>query len=370
MQVLRIEREIEHVAIVREMDQLRIEATALSRDLELLDRKGRLATLLPIYSLRNLDLANEQLTAATNRIVSVVSHELFPFAYLRYPETMQGLVSTQQLLGFDWNSGQLGDAATASTLASRVKIATDEIKNRFDDVVLHSTDPGEGEAQEAYAVVRFPNPYNPPPEPSAVIGKAADVVRSARVWDAIRQPFLGGPTVPVKFEITLDDLYRAGSSNGSLPCQLTSPSIKNMALFVVTSNSNASEPAVGGTYTGQAIRAATSVENSLSFPTATGIEQFQIANEDFLSSSNKVYYGPQESWKPKFDALTPADFSTGARGLPPNMTFTVAATPEFTRMFDWWWGTPHSTRELMVVMRVEGRWRSTGVQGVPSCNGL
>jgi len=372
-EILHIEREVAIVSILREMNVVLLEAKALERDLEMLGRKGRLAGLLPRWTLQNLDLANEAVTLATENMRMVVAERVHPMAYLRYPETFVGLSQPQKLLGLDWVYEPLGDTYDQASLAGKVLLATTEIKNKLQTAVSNSTDPlaTDGKVTQAYAVLRFPNPYNPPTEiPPLRPGKEADPSRTLRVWDPIRKYFESGCTDPItygydpgcdiRFEVRPEDFYEYGGGNAVLGCGLVSPVIKRMAFYLVDGQDIA-----GAVYNAQDIRKDTRVSRLMEFPLTTGVETFDFENEDYLTTPRtKVIYGMESAWKTRFDALSEIDVSESVRGVSPFASFTVHSLGVYG---DPWWGGPDSTQDFGVIMLIEARQKAPGVDGVLTC---
>ncbi|MFY0569796.1 hypothetical protein ACN28E_39035 [Archangium lansingense] len=371
LQVLHIEREIEHISIAREMDHVMLEARALERDIEMMDRKGRLAGLMPHWSLRNLELSNAYLKQSTETVARMVSDQLHPMVFLRYPEALSGLTYTERLLGLDWVGEPLGTTVSSGSLAGKVKLATDEIMSKLTIAVNNSTSPTSPtrDSVEAYAVVRFPDPFRVPLTSLAgFAGRMADESRARMVWAPILKYFetgcpMGAPTCvsdPIEISIRPSDLYQNGITNGLLGCNFVAPTIKDMAIFLVTDSPTASN------WSTNDIKSPTSALSPMSFPTASGIQEFHLENEDFLKTGRtKLYYGKEEAWKTGFDALTATDLSESVRGVSPFTSFTLSS---FAGYGDPWFGfQPDQTKDLMVVMRIEARQKSPGVKGVPTC---
>lgn len=375
-QLSHISREIGRISILREMNHIQTEAAALDRDLGLAGQRGRLARLLPMWALRNLDYANDKLNLSTRSLVNMVSEALQPMVYLRYPELLGGLTTPQKLLGLDWVDEPLGKSSDEGTsLASKVALAIREITQKLDSAIALSTDPTSGDVTEAYALLRFPNPYDPISADSGglpLAGREADVARAQRVWDAIRDHFQRDIETPIRFEVRPDDLYQAGTVNALLGCNLVSPVIKSMAIYLVT---GLSKSTTADSLNSQSFLSPTKAQRVMWFPTTFGIDQFSFDNDDYVSaSSSKLYYGAEEEWQARFEGkngfspLSPIDLSQSIKGISPFTSFSLAA---LGALGDPWWGTTDEARDLVVVFRLEARRKGaaggSAVSGISTC---
>jgi hypothetical protein len=374
-EIVHIEREVELMQIRRELQHQMLDAAALRAELGTLDRQGRYARLLPLWSLRNLTFTNEYVRDATDNLARMVGEELYPFIHLRYQDVLDGspvvigLLTTdrdklERLIELDWQDD------TLDTIATRVKDATTALSDKLAEVINKdkASCPVENSAgcnvMVSRAVVRFPNPYRRPffepflPPP----GKAADEVRSAAVWDSINAYFVDPATAPpIHVPITFEDLYATGTTNASIGCKSAAPVIRAMALYVVTSSSNAS------TLNSQEVRVPTWPGQMMKFPGAgDGIATYRFDNNDWLVPRDRVLYGEQVDALGAFLDARNRDryaYSEGTSGISPFSSDPFEFAPLGV------WGDPNGdATELMLIMELESRTKSGGVKGVDTCS--
>lgn len=378
-EIVHIEREVELMQIGREMEHQMLDVAALRSELATLERQGRYARLLPLWSLRNLTFSNEYVRDATDNLARMVSEELYPFIHLRYQDVLtgspvviglldSGKEKLERLIDLDWQDD------TLDTVAIRVKDATTALSDKLAEVINKdkASCPVENSAGCAVmvsrAVVRFPNPYRRPfyesflPPP----GKAADEARSAAVWDAINSYFTDPATArPIHVGVMYEDLFAAGTSNGSIGCKSASPVIRAMALYVVTSASNAD------TLNKQEVRVPTRPGRHMQFVgvgdgrVGDGIATFRFDNDDWLVPRDRVLYGEQVDAIGTFLDVRNKDryaYSEGTSGISPFSSDAFEFAPLGV------WGDPNlDATELMLVMELESRTKSGGVKGVSVC---
>jgi len=392
-----IERQIELKAIHREMEQLLIEAKAIDTETGLSDTRGRYADLLPRLALRNLEYSNAQLTAATDRLVDATSNWLYPMVYLRYPETLSYLTgNTTRLLGLNWLSAPLSstsDATSADTIARAVRNAAEDLLSALEIAVDASTDAALGDAKVKWIAVHFPNPWNPPEPPDAVIpqpGAFVDSARATAVWDSILQglsPAPGEQPRQIQFEIRPEDIYRPGSGNatedGLLSCKAVAPSIRAMAAYLVTPlyTTNADISTRVGFLNSLHYTRDGVVKGQMQVPTLQGVEEVLLENPDFLEGGAvSTAYGAE------YEIFKIVRGGQGEQGIPQEVLdlsvqgvspFTQFQVLSFNGMGDPWWvpgddvfsypdGNLRIT-DFVVVMQLEYRAKGQSVKGVATC---
>jgi hypothetical protein len=402
--IAQIERAIETISIVREMDAVLLETGAIERDVELFATKGRYASLLPLLSLRNLEYANENLSAAATEVTRVVTEELYPMVYLRYPEVFQkvSVSALEPLLAIDWVSAQMGGTSTSGSIAGLVATAVNEVKNALDNAVLLSVDPSIGDVSTALVAVRFPNPWNPPPPAQGEVqppGRAVVDGRSLALWKSLLEGVAldtesdseccragGNPscchTLPkLSWEIRPTDLYDPyGPRAGMLSCYMVAPAIRSMQAYLVTTASGVD------VMNGQLIAKVTGTGRLMTFMGSTGLERFSLDNEDFLQTGQtKLIFGKESAWADTYHRYPPDRKSV--TGVSPVGKFSMNS-PGYAG--DRWWDSavdvspfvysrdgqgalvnPDRTMDFVVIMEIEARRATTavgGVPGVPGCD--
>ncbi|HET8542191.1 MAG TPA: hypothetical protein VFL83_20100 [Anaeromyxobacter sp.] len=348
--ILAIERQVQHLQNRREMDYVQKQIETVNADLEAVARKGRLQKLLPYWTLENLNFANQELRSKLDRYMATISDKLHPMVYLRYPEALVALPEAERLLKTDWYYVDL------AALVARVVALGNRLADNLDLAVQEAKLPTSSRpAVVKRAILRFPNPFRPPlggdiPPP----GRSAKDARARAIWTAI------GGHHPVEFGISEEDLYQAGTSNTLLTCELIAPSILQMALYVTTDYPGAE----ARNY--QDIGVDTWAGRNMVFPTERGRETFLFGNEDWRSSFTKIMYGPASQAQYWLDTLPPDYFDLGPIGLSPFNTWSIAS------LFDAWAGVNNGdpygdATELLVVLKLEARYTTPGVNGVGTC---
>lgn len=390
-QIRHIERRIQQRQITRELNQVLLENESLKRDLSMLEGRGRLVDLLPRLSIRNLEYSNEKLNPAVVKLRELVAEQLYPMAYLRYPEALTNLSKPKELLKLDWVRESLGDTNVGTSLAGKVENAVIEIKNRLDTANSLARN-----IVETDVVLRFPNPWHPPEdiadEYTDYPGKKADPARSREVWSAILDGLSGCSRDPLsqqllcpklRFAILPSDLYKSGVTNGSLGCDLVSPSIVSMGFFLASTD----EGSAGTKNSAQSLVPVTVTPDML-FATSRGLEAFLLDNDDWTQTSKaKIMYGRGDDpsrWREVYDQLVrdyPLDFTQAVSGVSPFTDYTVDSLED---KGDPWYlvskdPSPYTyvspntglssqrTTDFMVIMRIEARQQAGGVTGVVSC---
>ncbi|ACG75094.1 hypothetical protein AnaeK_3885 [Anaeromyxobacter sp. K] len=344
--VVQIERAIELTRIRRDMDQLQREAEAYRLDLEAMDRKGRLDRLVPIWALENLNLSNRFLVDGTNELARMVREDLHPMVYLRYPEALQGLVQPDYLLRTDWSNVSL-DVLAQNTIA-----VTSEVRSKLDSAVWAAqNDPND--ATIAWAILRFPNPLNPPFP--GLPGRSASDARADALWEAI------GTNQPFQFSVFPEDLYQSGATDTLLGCNLVAPAITRMALYVSSDDATLVNNApTHVNYTDK--RVPTVVAQDMLFTTARAPESFVFGNGDWLANRTRLLYGPPISAQYWLDSLPSIAFAEGPTGVSPFGTFSLDPFGALVMLYP-------DASEISVVMQVEARRKGAGqgVNGVGTC---
>jgi hypothetical protein len=339
-----IDRQVELVAIHREMDQIKLEAQAIDADLGLQDQKGRHTDVLPLLALRNLEYSNEELTQAMGIVVDK-SNQLYPMAYLRYPETFSYVTgATSRLLALNWLSAPLGGTSEVhglDTLARSVKIAADDILRALQEAADRSTDLQLGDAKQKLIAVHFPNPWNPPPPGHPLLpypGAFVDYSRSAPVWEAILQGLYrpdGSAAPPIQFEIRPEDIYTANGGNatqdGLLNCSAVAPTIKSMHAYFVTpvASTDADVDEVVNALNSFQYSRPITVRGYMNFVTVNGPEPFRMENVDHLQVGEiSATYGSEletHALIAKVGRDAPEVLSRSVQGVSPFTSFQFAS---------------------------------------------
>jgi hypothetical protein len=289
-EVLRIERAIERKSIARDLQTIALEADAIERDLELGAAKGRLHVLLPTWSLRNLNLANDRMQAAASRMARLSGQVLYPMMHLRYPESLVGLTAPDGLLKVDWAN------ASVDQLSARVDLLIAELKPRLQSAINGSyVDDGTGvyKLPTAVAAVRFVRPGTTIAWPNLPHGRVVTDGRASAIWAAIEEGIARAGTAetpnPINFQIFPEDLYEPGTTNTLLGCGDVAPAIKRMGFYVTSFDENIED------YNGD-IRVPSHGPREMVFPTAAGLELFKLDPENVNASKVPLRYkAPDEA---------------------------------------------------------------------------
>jgi hypothetical protein len=337
--VVELERRVQHARNQRTMDQLVRDLRAIQDELDATERKGRLLKLAPMWSLQNLNLANEHLKPWTDEYMKTIREQLLPLVGLRYPEALDGVIGADALLKYNWYN------ADVATLSKTVKELGDGLLSNVQSRIALSSGPAS-----AWAILRFPNPSSARlPGAWPVPGRTVQDGRETEIWKAIdhHQPF--------SLTIAPEDLYQSGATDTLLPCTVAAPSITKMALYVVTS-----DPTVVPTYNTQNKSVPTRLQREMKFPTGRGIEEVTEQNDDWLVKSTKILYGYDVDGQYWADRTADAVFQVGPRGVSPFTQWNFDSLGVL--------GNPAGdATELLVVFEVEGRNIGTGVKGVATC---
>jgi hypothetical protein len=348
-QVVNVERSIEHLRIGREFDQLNLQVNAVTADIDAVARKGRYASLMPYWTLQNLNLAEPLLRTSVDNYMSMIREVLHPMVHLRYPEALQGVSGADQFLTQDWYN------VTISNVATSLKNFGQSLTGKLDLAVIQAAS-SSSDALVTDAIVRFQNPYLMPyPDVNGFTGRVVTDGRSTAIWDAINA------FEPVTFDLKPEDLYQDGAVSNLLPCTLVAPSIKKMAFYVSTSSPQAA------TRNMDTSSAPTNFGRYMLFPTKMGNEILEFGNEEWLTTNPKFLYGVESEATRKFAEWDLSTYTLGPAGISPFDTWAVGQMVDQNGVN---LGNPFGdATEFLVVMQLEARRVSTKVPGVGTCQG-
>ena len=218
-EIERMELKLEMLTTRRALQALALDVDQLVHDFNASSNEGRVAELLPRWTLRNLD--TEALRAQTAQLVDSVTFDLYPILQLRYAQILSTLSSDQvlnpslmTLVNAKWDAPVADLAGAAATAAAHLYDSTDQIAQKYPGVV------------PKFVALSFPRPGTTTRFWLHVDEKDK---RNAQVWDA-------ATTTPgnhiAQLRINPEDLYRAPGGPPSLLCTEEVPVIRDLAIVV------------------------------------------------------------------------------------------------------------------------------------------
>jgi hypothetical protein len=364
-----IDKKVQIYNLSRANNAVLLDLDALSEDLVYADKAGHIASMLPGWSLRNLDM--ELLRAEVRKVLKSSTYDLYPILKLRFPAIFDGLASDQVLIpqiqtlvNAHWddpvdNLANAAYSATQALLNATSTISAHQQDLAITTVGLQFTRPGLATKYTLF-------PY-------------ADDGRSKAVWDQITTP----PHI-VTFDIKPEDLYRVGGGS-ALACTQEAPVIRDLAIVVTGQDSDTTARFNPLYWYGP-----TSVSPTMLFPIAQvfdqvlqrwmpgELESYTLADSGWQAQLSQFLFADSASSTfTKFDEkrpITGATFTT-ARGLSPFTRFTVDFSSFYAPdklvngiqpLFDA--SNPTRAKQISVVMRLESRLNRPTLDFLPTCH--
>lgn len=364
-----IDKKVQIYNLTRANNALLLDAEALSQDLVYADTSGHIASMLPGWSLRNLDM--ELLRAEVRKLLKSATYDLYPILKLRFPAIFDGLSSDevlvpqiQTLVNAHWDDpvDNLAHAAYDATQALLDATSTINVHQHdlaITTVGLQFTRPG---LTSKYTMF----PY-------------ADDARAKAVWDQIVAP----PHV-VTFTVTPEDLYRVGGGT-ALSCTQEAPVIRDLAVVITgqdTDTTNRFNPLYW--------YGPTTASPTMQFPVAKVYDQvlqrwnpgelqsYTLADSGWQAQLSQFLFADSvTSTFAKFDEKRPSAGTTftTARGLSPFTQFTIDFSSFYAAdkmingiqpLFDP--TNPTRAKQVTLVMRLESRLNSPTLDFLPTCH--
>lgn len=218
-EMVRLERAVQIAALERNIDSMALELELLRQEELLVAQQGRLAQLVPGWTLRNLD--GERLRDSAQDLVTLSRRHLYPVLDLWYPEALDDLdVST----------------AAAPLLAAGPQTRTIDLVSHVRSVLdatlssLSLALPGYKDSPHRPLVAAsfmHPDVVPGPFTPVSTLPKA-DVQRASVLWADVEDAQTS------RITLRPEDVYSLyGGAGGQLACTEAVPVIQRMALFVV-----------------------------------------------------------------------------------------------------------------------------------------
>jgi len=344
-EIERIELKLEMLAVRRQFQSLALDVAQIIDDYNASMEQGRVAELLPRWTLRNLD--SELLRAETSQLVDAVTYDLYPVLLLRYSPILASIANDlvlnpalMTLVNAKWDAPVADLANAAAAAATHLYNTTERIKERYPSI------------EPKFVALSFPRP-----------GKKATTwlhTDGTGVWQAATT----GNHV-ASFQILPEHLYRMAGGPATLLCQEEVPVIRDLAVILAggTIDSNAEgklNPRSFSLYSYSATK--------LFFPTAAVFD----SNHNVYSEGGPLEFEIKSDWtsldtlvlaaadvstvKTKYDAArSDPTKSMNARGLSPFTSFTI----DFSALYDPAYGLGTSPVDLadqiVLAMMVEYR---------------
>jgi hypothetical protein len=347
-------RQLEMLAVERELVLLEMELKALKDDLARTAGEARLLRLLPVWSLRNLEAV--RLETATLDLARGVSDYLFPTIHLRYTDVfahltqdadakkaLLALTDGDTTLGATWDGSFLAVAEQLQALINRVRVHLGTERSEANLVPLTAEFP--------ILAISFPRPGYPQPADTFPEWRVADEARSREVWDAIQDP----ARETVSFTVRPEDLYHYNGGS-SMPCNQGAMVVRSMALYI----SRRYQPD-GDSLTEYYRMVPAKVDPSMSFITKRGVETYQQLNTDWLQSFVYPVFGEPGEVITQFKSYAKA-YRKG-NGLSPFGRFDF----DFVALRSWWPKPLDSADQVLLVFEVETQSLGFTMNWVETC---
>jgi hypothetical protein len=368
-EIATIDKKVQIYNLSRANNAVLLDIEALSQDLVYADKAGHIASMLPGWSLRNLDM--ELLRAEVRKLLKSATYDLYPILKLRFPTIFDGLATDQvlvpqiqTLVNAHWDDpvDNLAHAAYAATQALLDQTATIGVHQQdlaITTVGLQFTRPG---LTTKYTLF----PY-------------ADDARAKAVWDQITTP----PHI-VTFDVTPQDLYRIGGGS-AIACTQEAPVIRDLGVVITGADADTTARFNPLYWYGPATAAPTML-----FPTAQtydqllqrwqpgALESYTLADSGWQAQLVQFMFADSAtSTFSKYDEKRPSTNSTftTARGLSPFTKFTVDFSSFYAPdklvngiqpLFDA--ANPTRAKQVTLVMRVESRLNRPTLDYLPTCH--
>jgi hypothetical protein len=323
MAITRIALKVQIVALRREIGSIMLQLQSTVDDYNASSESGRVAELLPKWTLRNLD--TETLRAKTAQLVDLVTYDLYPVLALRYAKLMP-TIPVDQVLGpalmtlvnAKWDAPVADLAAAVVAGAEQLMTSTQNIKRDLPPL------------EPKTVALSFPAPGK-----VATNWLHADAVRSAMAWSQAQT----GDHVAT-FRIIPEDLYRKNGGPSPLLCTQEVPVVRDFAVVVAGGTLDTpDEDDINKRFF--SLRSTTSP--TLTFATATTFD----ANKNVFSSGGPLSFEIAADWTAldtqvivsahPVDAMTryktlrgDATRNLNGRGLSPFTSFDV----DFSSLYD------------------------------------
>lgn len=368
-EIANIDKKVQIYNLTRANNAVLLDLEALSQDLVYADKAGHIASMLPGWSLRNLDM--ELLRAEVRKLLKSATYDLYPILKLRFPTIFDGLATDQvlvpqiqTLVNAHWDDpvDNLAHAAYAATQALLDESATIGVHQQdlaITTVGLQFTRPG---LTTKYTLF----PY-------------ADDARSKAVWDQITTP----PHI-VTFDVTPQDLYKIGGGS-AIACTQEAPVIRDLGIVITGADADTTARFNPLYWYAPATAAPTML-----FPTAQTydqvlqrwlpgeLESYTLADTGWQAQLVQFMFADSAtSTFSKYDEKRPATNTTftTARGLSPFTKFTVDFSSFYAPdklvngiapLFDA--ANPTRAKQVTLVMRVESRLNRPTLDYLPTCH--
>lgn len=273
-QIADIDREIEVIAIERQVKALLAEEEALLRDLDAAQTSGRVASVIGGLGVRNLDL--RKLEAEGAQMIKLVRDWLVPVVNLRlsgdlaFENTEQAVLNKVIGLSPDGNyADAISDACDAVNELTK-KLTTDAVANP--------------EISVKSVILSIPNPKSTSARPAY---REVDSGTASRVWESLLA------VEDVDFTITPAMFYEKKEPY-SLDCGSTAPVVKSMAYYLVL-------PAL--TEMNTLTSEVTILDPDMLFPRQHELFSYVFRERTFLRSQVEILGGANSATRAKFDNL-------------------------------------------------------------------
>lgn len=351
-EITRLERAVEIRALEQAIDLIALEVRALDDDLAAAETRARLLSLLPRWSLQNLD--GERLRGATADVLEVIRDYFHPILDLWYPLALDAIEgpALNRILEADVDSRVIDLASDAHTFAESVIEA-------YEDAQLGYKAPGE---VLPVIAVGFPRPPadggfddffgggtgSGPESP----WRKADAAVSQNVWNAIASRGVA------EFTVSPEDIYSpTGVENGVLWCKDAVPVVRNMALYVIRQNA-----ADNDTLNNYERFVVIQANTSQSFAAPEGPRVYELQNAIFDTFNADLLYGVKDTAINVFRTHASA---TRPVGLSPFGTFRIDFSALDTMPAPT--GLDEEASEMVLVMELDSRQVTRGLDWIGVC---
>ncbi|HJL27160.1 MAG TPA: hypothetical protein RMH80_33385, partial [Polyangiaceae bacterium LLY-WYZ-15_(1-7)] len=359
-ELLRLERAVAIDQLERELDVLVLELASLHEEVLLLDQQTRLATLIPTWTLRNLD--GEELRGLIADVVGLARRYLFPVLELWYPDALARLATNGAFAARLEALRSAGPTTRTLDLVREVRAAMELILSAYRGVLPGYKD--EPSRPLVAAAFRDPSRQAGATELSAL--PKADAARSEVVWRALRDLETG------TFTIDPEDVYsRFGGAGGRLACTEAVPVIERMALVVVRNG----DDFINQDYNFERRWLSGRASVSQPFVEEDGLVDYTLGNQVWQSFQIPVLYGrpsePLEAFATRVLDAGGEALPTGPAGLSPFGSLEIdfqglAALRDAGR--DGIVGAGDDAFEVALVMQVDSRSIAEPVDWLAACD--
>jgi hypothetical protein len=274
-----IDRELTRIALKLQIISLRREVQAqmlgvqeLVDDYNASGAQGRIAELLPKWTLRNLD--TDLMRAETAALVNKVTYGLYPVLQLRYAKILPTLrvdsvlgPALMTLVNAKWDAPVKDLAQAAVKAATNLVSATQSIKETIPPLA------------PKYVALSFPAPGK-----VSTTWVHADATRSGEVWAEAK-----GPGHVATLRILPEDLYRKDGGPSNLHCTEEVPVIRDFAVVLA---GQSIDTTAEGNFNSRWVGLPTTVSSTLTFATAATFDK----NKNLFSVGGPLQFEVDSDW--------------------------------------------------------------------------